>query len=126
MGNDGPLVLVVDDERDVIMICRINLEIEGFRVEGASDGEEAIECARKVKPDLMVIDATMPVMDGWQTLEALKQDQELGSIPVIMLTARVEEESATRAIEAGAAAYVTKPFEIGELVDTIRECLCIR
>ena len=101
------------------MLCRVNLEFEGFRVVEAADGERAVAAAREASPDLILLDTTMPNTDGWETLLRLQADPDLRGIPVVMLTARVEEEARQRALRGGAVAYVTKPFRPSELVGTV-------
>lgn len=123
MANDTPHVLVADDEEDVLMLCRVNLEFEGFEVSDAGNGQEAIDRARNQRPDLILLDVMMPVKDGWETLTELKEDAELAGIPVVMLTAKVQEEDQYRALAAGAADYVTKPFHPTALVKTVRTVL---
>lgn len=119
MAND-PHILIVDDEEDVLMLCRVNLEFEGFEVSEAPNGAVAVELARSLKPDVILLDVMMPVKDGWETLNELKSDPALSSIPVVMLTAKVQEEDQYRALSAGAADYVTKPFHPTALIQTMR------
>jgi CheY-like chemotaxis protein len=121
--DERPLVLVADDEADVTLLCRINLEFEGFRVVEASDGRDAVAKAKAERPSVVVLDATMPVQDGFQTLDELKADPELAEVPVVMLTGHVERAQQARAVEAGASVYLTKPFKPAELVAAVRQCL---
>jgi DNA-binding response OmpR family regulator len=123
MPSDNPHILVADDEEDVLMLCRVNLEFEGFEVTEAPNGAEAVRLARDVEPDLILLDVMMPVKDGWETLTELKADNGLRKIPVVMLTAKVQEEDQFRALAAGAADYVTKPFHPTSLVRTVRTVL---
>ena len=108
--TDKQRVLVVDDEPDVLLLCRVNLEFEGYEVATAPDGEAGLEACRELKPDVVLLDVMMPKMDGWQVLEAIKEDDELSHIPVVMLTAKVQDEDQIRGWSAGAAEYITKPF----------------
>ena len=108
--SDQKRVLVVDDEPDVLLLCRVNLEFEGYEVSTAPDGEAGLEACRELKPDVVLLDVMMPKMDGWQVLEAIKVDEELKHIPVVMLTAKVQDEDQIRGWSAGAAEYITKPF----------------
>lgn len=103
-------VLVVDDEADVLLLCRVNLEFEGYEVVEADDGEEAMVKVRTERPDVILLDVMMPVMDGWQVLEALKADPVTRDIPVVMLTAKVQDQDQIRGLTKGAADYITKPF----------------
>lgn len=108
--SDQKRVLVVDDEPDVLLLCRVNLEFEGYEVSTAPDGEAGLEACRELRPDVVLLDVMMPKMDGWQVLEAIKADEELQHIPVVMLTAKVQDEDQIRGWSAGAAEYITKPF----------------
>lgn len=108
--SDQKRVLVVDDEPDVLLLCRVNLEFEGYEVSTAPDGEAGFAACRELRPDVVLLDVMMPKMDGWQVLEAIKADEELKDIPVVMLTAKVQDEDQIRGWSAGAAEYITKPF----------------
>ncbi|MGD9049016.1 MAG: response regulator transcription factor [Anaerolineae bacterium] len=114
------LVLVVDDESRMIRFVRMNLELEGFQVAEASNGLEALEKVRDELPDLVVLDVMMPEMDGFETLERLR---EISTVPVIMLTVKGDEEDRIRGLELGADDYVTKPFSPRELASRIRAVL---
>lgn len=103
-------VLVVDDEPDVLLLCRVNLEFEGYEVVEAADGEAVMEQVRVERPDVILLDVMMPRMDGWQVLQAIKADEELRSIPVVMLTAKVQDQDRIRGWSEGAAEHITKPF----------------
>jgi DNA-binding response OmpR family regulator len=108
--SDQKRVLVVDDEPDVLLLCRVNLEFEGYEVSTAPDGEAGLAACRELRPDVVLLDVMMPKMDGWQVLEAIKGDEDLKQIPVVMLTAKVQDEDQIRGWSAGAAEYITKPF----------------
>ena len=108
--TDRRRVLVVDDEPDVLLLCRVNLEFEGYEVVEASDGVEALERVREHRPNLVLLDVMMPRKDGWQVLAELKEDEDLRAIPVVMLTAKVQEQDRIRGWSTGAAEYITKPF----------------
>ena len=108
--SDRKRVLVVDDEPDVLLLCRVNLDFEGYDILEARDGEEALRVVREEQPDVVLLDVMMPRMDGWQALEAIKADPATTDIPVVMLTAKVQDEDQIRGWEAGAADYITKPF----------------
>ncbi len=107
---DRRRVLVVDDEPDVLLLCRVNLEFEGYEVMEASDGVEAMARVRDRRPDVVLLDVMMPRMDGWQVLKELKGDEELKDIPVVMLTAKVQDQDQIRGWSSGASEYITKPF----------------
>jgi two-component system, OmpR family, KDP operon response regulator KdpE len=114
------LVLLVDDEPRMINFMRLNLELEGMRVATASNGREAIEHARDDMPDVVLLDVMMPVMDGFEALRRLRQ---FSQVPVLMLTAKDEEEDRVRGLELGADDYIGKPFSHRELVSRIRAVL---
>jgi CheY-like chemotaxis protein len=116
-------VLVVDDEPDVLLLCRVNLEFEGYEVVEATDGEAALAAAREHRPDAVLLDVMMPKLDGWQVLEALKSDPELRHIPVVVLTAKVQDEDQIRGWSQGAADYITKPFSPLALSQVLQDVL---
>ncbi len=116
-------VLVVDDEADVLLLCRANLEFEGFEVLEAADGASALEQARRERPDVVLLDVMMPEMDGWQVLAALKEDEELAPIPVVMLTAKVQVRDQVHGWSLGAADQVAKPFSPLELSQVLEDVL---
>ena len=116
-------VLVVDDEPDVLLLCRVNLEFEGYEVIEAADGETAMEQVRAHRPDVVLLDVMMPRMDGWQVLQAIKSDDELRSIPVVMLTAKVQDQDQIRGWSEGAADYITKPFSPLALSQVLQDVL---
>jgi two-component system, OmpR family, alkaline phosphatase synthesis response regulator PhoP len=116
-------VLVVDDEPDVLLLCRVNLEFEGYEVVEASDGQEAMERLREQRFDVMLLDVMMPKMDGWQVLEAVKADESLRELPVVMLTAKVQDQDQIRGWSQGAADYITKPFSPLALSQVLQDVL---
>jgi DNA-binding response OmpR family regulator len=116
-------ILIVDDEEDILLLCRVNLEFEGYRVIAASNGADAIRLAAENRPDLVLLDVMMPTLDGWHVLEALKADPATARIPVVMLTARVQGEDQMRGWSTGAAEYIMKPFNPVGLLETIRGVL---
>jgi len=115
-----PTVLVVDDDAQIRTFVARQLKNEQFNVELARTGEEALERAAEVMPDLVILDITMPVMDG---IEALKRLREWATMPVIMLSARNEENLKVRALDLGADDYLTKPFSVQELLARVRAAL---
>jgi DNA-binding response OmpR family regulator len=119
-------VLVVDDEAEIRELCRVNLEFEGFDVVEAKNGSEAIELARRLRPDLVFLDLMMPVVDGWDVLHALKSDDDLASIPVILLTAKSGEEDQMRGWQKGILEYVSKPFNPLSLGEWARRAMVPR
>ena len=116
----GKTVLVVDDEPHVVEFIAMNLELEGFRVVRAANGYEALEKAAREMPDLVVLDIMMPDIDGFETLEKLR---DISAIPVIFLSAKGEEVDRIRGLDLGADDYITKPFGPRELVSRIRAVL---
>ena len=116
-------ILVVDDERDIVELIRYHLAQAGFRVHSAGDGRQALEMARRVRPDLIVLDLMLPVLPGAEVARLLKQDEKTRSIPIIMLTAKGEEVDRVVGFELGADDYVVKPFSPRELVLRIQAVL---
>lgn len=116
----GRRILVVDDEERMVRFIRLNLEHDGFRVSEAYRGIQALNLMRSELPDLILLDVMMPDIDGF---EALKIIREISSVPVIMLTAKGEEEDRIRGLELGADDYITKPFSPRELVSRVRAVL---
>ena len=115
----GQRILVVDDDTDIRALLRELLERRGFSVAEAADGREALQELYGGRPDLVLLDVGMPGMDGWTTLERIR---ELSDVPVVMLTARSAELEKTRGLRAGADDYVTKPFGRQELLARIEGC----
>jgi two-component system alkaline phosphatase synthesis response regulator PhoP len=112
-------ILIVDDEKDIVEMLKYNLQKEGYKVITAYNGKEAIERAQQ-HPDLILLDIMMPVMDGLQTLKALKQNKETESIPVVFLTAKGAETDEIVGLEVGAEDYIVKPISIGKILARIR------
>jgi DNA-binding response OmpR family regulator len=113
-------ILVVDDEPRMIHFIRLNLEHDGFEVYEAPSGTQALAQLRDQMPDLVLLDIMMPDLDGFETLRMIR---DLSSVPVIMLTAKGEEEDKVRGLELGADDYITKPFSPRELVSRVRAVL---
>ncbi|HEM62373.1 MAG TPA: response regulator transcription factor [Chloroflexi bacterium] len=113
-------VLVVDDDPGIVKLVRAYLEQAGFGVLTAHDGKKALQIARNDKPDLVILDLMLPEMDGWDVCRALRKESD---VPIIMLTARVEESDKLIGLELGADDYVTKPFSPRELVARVRSVL---
>lgn len=120
LPRDAKRILVVDDETRMIGFIRMNLELEGYQVLEAHNGLEALEMIRTQLPDLVLLDVMMPELDGFETLRMLR---EFSSIPVIMLTAKGEEDDKVYGLELGADDYVTKPFGSRELSSRVRAVL---
>ena len=106
-------ILVVDDEKAIGEILKINLEKEGYKVAVAMDGEEGVALALKLNPDLILLDVMLPKMDGFEVCKKIRRESE---VPIVMLTARTEEIDKILGLELGADDYVTKPFSVRELM----------
>jgi len=113
-------ILVVDDEERMVRFIRLNLEHDGFQVSEAFNGKQAIQKMRDLTPDLILLDVMMPDLDGFEVLETIR---EISSVPIIMLTAKGEEDDRVRGLELGADDYVTKPFSPRELVSRVKAVL---
>jgi DNA-binding response OmpR family regulator len=113
-------ILVVDDEERMVRFIRMNLEHDGFQVSEAFNGKQAIQKLRDVTPDLILLDIMMPDLDGFEVLETVR---EITNVPVIMLTAKGEEDDRVRGLEGGADDYITKPFSPRELVSRVKAVL---
>jgi two-component system, OmpR family, alkaline phosphatase synthesis response regulator PhoP len=113
-------ILVVDDELDIVKVVRAYLEQSGFRVITASDGQQALAVFRHEKPDLIVLDLNLPKMDGLDVCRAIRRES---NVPIIMLTARVEETDRLIGLEIGADDYIVKPFSPREVVARVRTVL---
>ena len=118
MGTNAT-VLIVDDEPDVLLMVRINLEAEGFTTFQAANGAEALEIIDRIHPDVVLLDVMMPVVDGWGVLAALASERDAAP-KVVMCSAKTMPHDIQRALALGAVAYVTKPFKFDILVETVR------
>lgn len=121
--GSAPLVLLVDDERAIRTICRVNLEGDGLAVNEATDGAEALEEVRRQRPSLVLLDVMMPGVDGWSVAAQLAADAETQDIPIVFLSARAAPEDRLHAQELGAVGYVVKPFDPIELSGVVRDVL---
>jgi CheY-like chemotaxis protein len=113
-------VLVVDDERSIRLLCRVNLTASGIEVLEARDGREALEVVRQSRPDLVLLDVMMPEVDGWTVARELARDEQTRDIPIVFLTARADPADRRRGQQLGGVGYLTKPFDpvsIGEYVE---------
>ncbi len=116
-------ILAVDDEAELIRAIQIRLEQANYEVLLAYDGQEALEKARKKKPDLIILDLMLPKIDGYKVCRMLKFDEKYKQIPIIMLTARAQESDAKLGFETGADAFITKPFQHEVVLAKIKELL---
>jgi len=112
-------ILVADDEEDVKEIVAKILEAQGYAVTTAYDGLDAVEKIRAEKPDLVLLDIMMPVLDGYEVCKRLQEDVQTADIPVLFLSAAADQEAVSRGMNAGAKDYVIKPFEPSKLLDKI-------
>lgn len=117
------LILVVEDEAALATMLRYNLEKQGFRVEEAADGQEALTRIGEERPDLVLLDWMLPSLSGIEVCRQMRRRPETREVPVIMLTARAEDQDAVRALNLGADDYITKPFGIEALMARIRALL---
>jgi two-component system alkaline phosphatase synthesis response regulator PhoP len=116
-------ILVVDDDQDIVRLVRAYLEKSGFQVLTANDGETAIHILRRDRPALVVLDLMLPDRDGWDITRLVRSDPSLSDIPIIMLTARIDDTDKIIGLELGADDYVTKPFNPREVVARVRTVL---
>jgi DNA-binding response OmpR family regulator len=121
--NLRPLVLVADDDPDILALVRFRLERDGYEVLSAPDGETALDRALARPPDLALLDVMMPRLDGYEVTRRLRAHGPTTTIPIILLTARVQEHDVARGFEAGADDYVTKPFSPQALGERVQAAL---
>jgi DNA-binding response OmpR family regulator len=121
--TDAPLVLCADDDEDILSLVALRLRRAGFEVATAADGEEAVTIARARRPVLAVLDVMMPKRTGYEVLAELRADETLREIKVILLSARVQEGDVAQGMDAGADAYLAKPFKAQDLVSKVEELL---
>jgi len=116
-------ILVVDDEVDLAETVRFSLEMEGFNVLVSVNGEDALNQARKENPDLIILDLMLPKLDGYKVCRLLKFDERYKHIPILMLTAKIQEKDKILGKETGADEYITKPFEMDYLMEKVKAYL---
>ena len=114
-------VLIIEDEKLIIVSTQMVLEAAGFRVESATNGEDGITQARALTPDLILLDVMMPGIEGWETLTRLKHDSGTSGVPVVIFTAREHSRGHQKSAEMGAADYFRKPFEPDELIELVEK-----
>uniref|UniRef100_A0A832I3N7 Response regulator n=1 Tax=Eiseniibacteriota bacterium TaxID=2212470 RepID=A0A832I3N7_UNCEI len=120
MSAAKPRILIVDDEADLVAVLRIGLEVEGFEVIDAADGEDGLRRAREDRPDLVVLDLMLPKLDGYKVCRALKFDERYRQLPIFILSARSGENDRRLALDLGADAFISKPYDMADLVARIR------
>lgn len=118
-----PKVLIVDDEPHIVKLVSFTLRNHGFEVVDAQDGSVAVEVARRERPDLIVMDVMMPLVDGHEACRRLKADPETASIPVLMLSAKGQSHEVSAGLDSGATEYVCKPFTPSELLGKVTDMI---
>jgi excisionase family DNA binding protein len=118
-----PLVLVVDDDMRLREFVRVNLEMDGYAVREAATAEEGLAALEEESPDLILLDVMMPGMDGWEMLRRVQEQHGVGTIPVIMFSGKVDEGTAERATERGAQAFLGKPFDPQQLIESTKQLI---
>ena len=121
--QQGPLVLIVDDDERVREYVRVNLEMEGYAVREAGSAEEGLGVLEEVSPDLILLDVMMPEVDGWEMLRRVQERHGVGAIPVVMFSGKVDEQSAQEATARGAQGFVGKPFDPQQLIEHAKQLL---
>jgi two-component system alkaline phosphatase synthesis response regulator PhoP len=116
-------ILVVDDDKEIVRLVRAYMQQAGYQVLVAYDGETALHCIRREQPDLVVLDLMLPDRDGWDVTRIVRSDPNLAATPIVMLTARIEDNDKIVGLELGADDYVAKPFNPRELVARVRAVL---
>jgi DNA-binding response OmpR family regulator len=122
--SDAPaLILCADDDEDILSLVALRLRRAGYEVVQAHDGHQALELARSRRPAVAVLDVMMPRLTGHEVLAAIRADEGMRELKVVLLSARVQESDVERGMEAGADAYLAKPFRSDELLDQVRALL---
>ncbi len=116
-------ILIVDDDPVIVRLLQVNFLIEGYDVETASRGDEALAKAGEWAPDLVILDVMMPGIDGWEVCRRLKENPQMREVPVIFLSARAQDTDRERGYALGVKEYVTKPFDPNQLVEIVRRSL---
>jgi DNA-binding response OmpR family regulator len=121
--RETALVLVVDDQRDILGLIKLRLEQAGFRVETASNGERALELVKTLRPNLVVLDVMLPVLDGREVTRRIRADADTAGIPVLLVSASVHEHEVQEGLDAGADDYLPKPFTANVLRERVEALL---
>jgi two-component system KDP operon response regulator KdpE len=117
------MVLIVDDDPRLREFVRVNLELEGYTVREASSADEGLAALEETPPALILLDVMMPEVDGWEMLRRVQERHGVGSIPVIMFSGKVDEQSLAEAANRGAQAFVGKPFDPQQLIESTKQLL---
>ncbi len=120
MSSSLGRVLVVDDDTVIRQLITVNLELEGFEVATAVDGQDCLDKVKDIHPDVITLDIMMPRLDGWEAAGRLRADPETAGIKVVLLSARAQEADLERGSRIGVDAYLTKPFDPDELIEVVR------
>lgn len=123
MSEPIKAILVVDDEEEMTQLLKIELELEGYKIFAARNGEGGLKQIKMVKPDLIILDIMMPGMDGYEMMRILKADDMTKDISIVILTARIQEKDIQKGIKMGADLYITKPFDPTKLIRGIQKIL---
>lgn len=123
LGGMASRVLVVDDDPVIVRLLEVNLRLEGYEVETASRGDEALERAVETSPDLIILDVMMPGLDGWATARRLREQPAFADTPVVFLSARAQDDDRGKGLALGSVSYVTKPFDPVRLMELVAELL---
>ena len=121
--SEAKKILIVDDEQDIVETLKFMLEAEGYECFCAYDGETGLSLAKEIIPDLMILDVMMPKINGYKISRLLKYDSKYKDIPIIMVTARTQEEDKLIGQETGVNEYITKPFELDDIIKKVNEYL---
>jgi DNA-binding response OmpR family regulator len=121
--RETALVLVVDDQRDILGLIKLRLEQAGYRVESASDGERALELVKSLRPNLVVLDVMLPIIDGREVTRRIRADANTAGIPVLLVSASVHEHEVKEGLDAGADDYLPKPFTANVLRERVEALL---
>ena len=116
-------VLIVDDDPVIQLLLRVNFEMDGFVVATADDGEQGLAKAREMNPDLILLDVMMPKLDGYEVLSALRGEDETALLPIVLLSAKAQAADRQAGIDAGATAYITKPFDPLKVLEDVKKML---
>jgi DNA-binding response OmpR family regulator len=123
MEKSKEKILVVDDEENIVELLNYNLKKEGFKVIGVFDGEKAFDLARTASPNLIILNLMLPGLHGYDVLKLIKKNMNLSRIPIVILSAKTLKEDIEKGLELGADAYITKPFNVAEIVISVKELL---
>jgi DNA-binding response OmpR family regulator len=116
-------ILIIEDDKDLVELIKYNLEKMGFDSSAAYNGQEGLERTKSEKPDLIILDLMLPVIDGYEFLKIIKEDPAYATIPIIILSAKVSPGAVIKGFRLGAADYIPKPFNVGELISKVKDSL---